>query len=76
MNKIDDKNSVVVLKAQNIAFALQSCLDFKEGGEIAENLHNLYSHIKFATKNYIETEHSLENVGSKIRDLYERILKR
>ena len=45
-------------KAQNIAFALQSCLDFKEGGEIAENLHNLYSHIKFATKNYIETEKS------------------
>ena len=43
-------------KAQNIAFALQSCLDFKDGGEIAESLHFLYSHIKFATKNYLEKE--------------------
>lgn len=55
-NKDDAKDKAK--KAQNIAFALQSCLDFKEGGEIAENLHNLYSHIKFATKNYIETEKS------------------
>jgi flagellin-specific chaperone FliS len=45
-------------KAQNIAFALQSCLDFKEGGEIAQSLYFLYSHIKFATKNYVDTEKS------------------
>ena len=43
-------------KAQNIAFALQSCLDFKEGGEIADNLNYLYRHIRFATKIYIEKD--------------------
>ena len=43
-------------KAQKIAFSLQNCLDFKEGGEIAENLNYLYRHIRFATKIYIEKD--------------------
>ncbi len=45
-------------KAENIATALQNCLDIKNGGEIAENLNNCYRHIRFATKNYIEQEKS------------------
>ena len=45
-------------KAENIATALQNCLDIKNGGEIAENLNNCYRHIRFATKNYIEKEKS------------------
>ncbi len=43
-------------KAQKIAFSLQNCLDFKEGGEVAENLNYLYRHIRFATKMYIEKD--------------------
>ena len=43
-------------KAENIATALQNCLDIKNGGEIAENLNNCYRHIRFAAKNYIENE--------------------
>ena len=45
-------------KAENIATALQNCLDIKNGGEIAENLNNCYRHIRFAAKNYIEQEKS------------------
>ena len=43
-------------KAEKIAFSLQNCLDFKEGGEIADNLNYLYRHIRFATKIYIEND--------------------
>ena len=43
-------------KAENIATALQNCLDIKNGGEIAENLNNCYRHIRFAAKNYIEQD--------------------
>ena len=43
-------------KAQKIAFSLQHCLDFKDGGEVAENLNYLYRHIRFATKIYIEND--------------------
>ena len=45
-------------KAENIAFALQNCLDIKNGGEIAENLNYCYRHIRFATKNYLEKDKS------------------
>ena len=37
-------------KAEKIAYSLQNCLDFKEGGEIADNLNYLYRHIRFALK--------------------------
>lgn len=43
-------------KAENIAIALQNCLDIKNGGEIAQNLNNCYRHIRIATKKYIEQE--------------------
>ena len=43
-------------KAEKIAYQLQNCLDFKEGGEIADNLNYLYRHIRFATKIYIEKD--------------------
>ncbi len=43
-------------KAQKIAYSLQTCLDFKEGGEVADNLNYLYRHIRFATKIYIEKD--------------------
>ena len=43
-------------KAEKIAFSLQNCFDFKEGGEIADNLNYLYRHIRFATKIYIEKD--------------------
>ena len=43
-------------KAEKIAFSLQNCLDFKEGGEVAENLNYLYRHIRFATKIYLEKD--------------------
>ena len=43
-------------KAEKIAYSLQNCLDFKDGGEIAENLNYLYRHIRFATKIYIEKD--------------------
>ena len=43
-------------KSEKIAFSLQNCLDFKEGGEIADNLNYLYRHIRFATKIYIEKD--------------------
>tara|TARA_B100000900_G_C19929648_1_gene453020 strand:+ start:22 stop:405 length:384 start_codon:yes stop_codon:yes gene_type:complete len=45
-------------KAQNIAFALQNCLDVKNGGEIAQNLNYCYRHIRFATQNYLENDKS------------------
>lgn len=43
-------------KAQNIAYALQNCLDIKNGGDVAKNLNFLYRHIRYATKNYIEQD--------------------
>ena len=46
----------LALKAEKIAYSLQNCLDFKEGGEIADNLNYLYRHIRFATKIYIEKD--------------------
>ena len=45
-------------KAQNIAFALQNCLDVKNGGEIAQNLNYCYRHIRFATQSYLENDKS------------------
>ena len=51
-----DKAKEQAIKAEKIAFSLQSCLDFKDGGEIAENLNYLYRHIRFATKIYIEKD--------------------
>ena len=33
-------------KAEKIAFSLQNCLDFKEGGEIADNLYRLYEYAR------------------------------
>ena len=45
-------------KAQSIAYALQTCLDAKHGGDIAYNLNYLYRHIRFATKNFIEKDKS------------------
>ena len=59
------------IKAEKIAFSLQNCLDFKDGGEIAENLNYLYRHIRFATKMYVEKDkkdlmHSALFVSSEI----------
>ena len=47
-------------KAQNIAFALRTALDHAGGGEIAENLDFLYSHIHLATDKFIK--HDKENL--------------
>ena len=43
-------------KAQNIAFALRTALDHSGGGEIAENLDFLYSHIHLATDKFIKND--------------------
>ena len=43
-------------KAESIAYALQNCLNMRDGGEIAENLNYLYRHIRFAAKNLLEKE--------------------
>ena len=43
-------------KAQNIAFALRTALDHAGGGEIAENLDFLYSHIHLATDKFIKND--------------------
>ena len=51
-----DNAKELAKKAEKIAFSLQNCLDFKEGGEIADNLNYLYRHIRFATKIYIEKD--------------------
>ena len=51
-----DNAKKLAQKAEKIAFSLQNCLDFKEGGEIADNLNYLYRHIRFATKIYIEKD--------------------
>ena len=51
-----DSAKKLAQKAEKIAFSLQNCLDFKEGGEIADNLNYLYRHIRFATKIFIEKD--------------------
>ena len=43
-------------RAEKIAYSLQRCLDFKEGGDIADNLNYLYRHIRFATKILVEKD--------------------
>jgi len=43
-------------KAESIAYALQNCLNIRDGGEIAENLNYLYRHIRFAAKTLLEQE--------------------
>ena len=45
-------------KAESVAYALQNCLNMRDGGEIAENLNYLYRHIRFAAKNLLEEEKS------------------
>ena len=57
-NKKAEKAKNNAKKAQNIAFALQNCLDVKNGGEIAENLNFCYRHIRFATQSYLEKNKS------------------
>ena len=51
--KIDDAKEKA-RKAESIAYALQNCLNMRDGGEIAENLNYLYRHIRFAAKNLLE----------------------
>ncbi len=53
--KIDDAKEKA-RKAESIAYALQNCLNMRDGGEIAENLNYLYRHIRFAAKNLLEKE--------------------
>ena len=53
---VEIPKSSQIQKAQKIAFSLQHCLDFKDGGEVAENLNYLYRHIRFAAKNLLEKE--------------------
>ena len=43
-------------RAESIAYALQNCLNMRDGGEIAKNLNYLYRHIRFAAKNLMEKE--------------------
>ena len=43
-------------KAESVAYALQNCLNMREGGEIAKNLNYLYRHIRFAAKSLLEQE--------------------
>ena len=45
-------------KAEQIAYALQNCLNMRDGGEIAENLNYLYRHIRFASKILLEQDKS------------------
>ena len=45
-------------KAESIAYALQNCLNMRDGGEIAENLNYLYRHIRLAAKILLEKEQS------------------
>lgn len=40
-----DKQNANLQKAQKIIMELMSCLDMKEGGEIAKNLLSLYSYV-------------------------------
>ena len=53
--KLDDAKEKA-RKAESIAYALQNCLNMRDGGEIAENLNYLYRHIRFAAKNLLERE--------------------
>ena len=53
-----DEAKIRAKKAEAIAYALQNCLDMKDGGEVAENLNYLYRHIRFAAKNLLEEEKS------------------
>ena len=53
--KLDDAKEKA-RKAESIAYALQNCLNMRDGGEIAENLNYLYRHIRFAAKNLLEKE--------------------
>lgn len=43
-------------KISKIAFALQSCVDDKEGGDLAKNLHWLYRFVRFSCKRLIDNE--------------------
>ena len=43
-------------KVSKIAFALQSCIDDKEGGDLAKNLHWLYRFVRFSCKRLIDNE--------------------
>ena len=60
INNIDkgkiDEAKEKAKKAEAIAYALQNCLNMRDGGEIAENLNYLYRHIRFAAKNLLEKE--------------------
>ena len=53
-------------KAEKIAYSLQNCLDFKEGGEIAQNLVELYEYCRKNISNYVEEKkiEKLEEVHS------------
>ena len=51
-----EKAKETAKKAQNIAFALRKTLDFKNGGEVAENLNFIYGHIHVATEKFITND--------------------
>lgn len=76
-NNIEGR-SKSIQKFQDIIFELISCLNLKEGKEIAENLYSLYSYIiELSTKSNVESSvEPLEeaiNIISEIKSSWEQI---
>ncbi|HZP84202.1 MAG TPA: flagellar export chaperone FliS [Chthonomonadaceae bacterium] len=63
--------NVNLIKAQRILAELMSALDRKTGGEVAENLFQLYSHMleQLVNANLYDRAEPIENVVKMLRDL-------
>ena len=47
---VTNESKEIAEKISKIAFTLQTCLDLKNGGQIAEDLNWLYRHIRYMSK--------------------------
>ncbi len=68
-----------ITKVMNIITELDCALDMEKGGEMAENLSNLYRHILYSLvnanlKDDIETLDSVANIILEIRSGFEEVL--
>lgn len=80
LNKAYTKKAELIHRAVSIIDELRSCLDLKNGGELATNLHDLYDYacrqlLKATLENNVEVLDEVSRLLNDIRDAWSKIPK-